>query len=159
MKTKRKLTLLITCILLFAMTVLPVSAVELPNTATVNDAVVTGTSGTNYFSKITPKLNSLNGLPATASLSSGSCSGDTRSITSVSVYCRVSSGSSPFTLYVTSPSGKTLSTSCGTSSGTYTFSGFRGEYPYGTWIIIIVTNGTVSTVTATLDINYSYQYN
>lgn len=60
MKTKRKFTLLITCILLFAMSVLPVSAAEntaaeIPAATTVSDAVVLGTSGSNYFSGIDRK--------------------------------------------------------------------------------------------------------
>lgn len=125
---------------------------------TENQAMVTATTGSNYFSKITPKLNSLNGSAATATLSSGSCSGTERSITSVSVYCRVSSGSSSYTLYVISPEGTVLSKSCGTSSTTYTFTGFNGEDPQGNWTIIIVSNGTVTTVTATLKVNYNYSY-
>lgn len=50
------------------MFVTPVSAAEAAN-YTEDQAVVTATSGSNYFSKITPKLNSLNGYAATASLS------------------------------------------------------------------------------------------
>lgn len=83
------------------------------------------------FQKSRPKLNSLNGSSAMATLSSGSCSGNERSITSVSVNCRVSSGSSRYTLYVISPDGTTLSKSCGTSSTSYTFTGFNGEDPKG----------------------------
>ncbi len=162
MKTKRKLTLLITCILLFAMSVLPVSAAEntaaeIPAVATVNDAVVLGTSGSNYFSGITSKLNSLGSL-SYSNISSGSCSGDVRSITSVTVYCRVSSGSDSFRLVVTSPSGATKYVSCGTSSTTYTVSGFTGEDPKGTWKVGIISNG-ISTVTCTLKVNYNYSFN
>lgn len=172
MKTKRKLTLLITCILLFAMSVLPVSAAEntnaentaAENTAaeisavtTVNDAVVLGTSGSNYFRKITPQLSSLGSL-SSANLSSGSCSGDVRSITSVTVYCRVSNGSDSFRLVVTSPSGTTKYVSCSNKSDTYTISGFNGEDPKGTWTVGIISNG-ISTVTCTLTVNYNYYFN
>lgn len=172
MKTKRKLTLLITCILLFAMSVLPVSAAEIsvventpaentvaevPAVTAVNDAVVLGTSGSNYFRKITPPLNSLGSL-ASANLSSGSCSGDVRSITSVTVYCRVSNGSDSFTLVVTSPSGTTKYVSCGNRSATYTIPGFNGEDPKGTWKVGIISNG-ISTVTYTLTVNYNYYFN
>lgn len=162
MKTKRKLTLLITCILLFAMSVLPVSAAEntaaeIPAVTTVNDAVVLGTSGSNYFSGITTKLNSLGGL-STSNISSGSCSGDVRSITSVSVYCRVGSNSDSFRLVVTSPSGTTKYVSCGNRSATYNISGFSGEDPKGTWKVGIISNG-ISTVTCTLKVNYNYYFN
>ena len=153
---KRKLSLLLVVTLLCTLFVTPVSAAEAAS-YTGDQAVVTATSGSNYFSKITPKLNSLNGSSAMATLSSGSCSGNERSITSVSVNCRVSSGSSRYTLYVISPDG-TLSKSCGTSSTTYTFTGFNGEDPKGDWIIIIISDGVVTTVTATLKVNYNYSY-
>ena len=133
------------------------SAAEAAN-YTEDQAVVIATSGSNYFLKITPKLNSLNGYVATASLSSGSCSGNERSITSVSVNCRVSSGSSRYTLYVILPEGTVLSQSCGTSSTTYNFTGFNGEDPKGDWTIMIVSNGAVTTETATLKVNYNYSY-
>ena len=154
---KRKLSLLLVVTLLCTLFVTPVSAAEAAS-YTGDQAVVTATSGSNYFSKITPKLNSLNGSSAMATLSSGSCSGNERSITSVSVNCRVSSGSSRYTLYVISPDGTTLSKSCGTSSTTYTFKGFNGEDPKGDWIIIIISDGVVTTVTATLKVNYNYSY-
>lgn len=154
---KRRLSLLLVLTLLCTLFAMPVSAAEAAN-YTENQAVVTATSGSNYFSKITPRLNSLNGYPATATLSSGSCSGNERSITSVSVSCRVSNGSSRYTLYVISPDGTTLSKSCGTGNETYTFTGFNGEDPKGDWTIIIITNGTVTTITATLKVNYNYSF-
>lgn len=157
MKTKRKLTLLITCILLFAMSVLPVSAAEIPAATTVSDSVVLGTSGSNYFSGITTKLNSLGSL-SYSNISSGSCSGDVRSITSVTVYCRVDRNSDSFRLVVTSPSGTTKYVSCGTNSTTYTIPGFTGEDPKGTWKVGIISNG-ISTVTCTLKVNYNYSFN
>lgn len=167
MKTKRKLTLLITCILLFAMSVLPVSAAEntvaentvaeISAATTVNDAVVLGTSGSNYFRGMTSKLNSA-GSFVYSNISSGSISADNRSVTSVTVYCRVASKSDSFRLTVTSPSGITKTVSCGSSSDTYTISGFTGADPYGTWKVGITSNG-ISTVTCTLTVNYNYSYN
>lgn len=153
---KRKLSLLLVLTLLCTLFVTPVSAAEAAN-YTDDQAVVAATSGSNYFQNH-PKLNSLNGTTAMAKLSSGSCSGNERSITSVSVNCRVSSGSSRYTLYVISPDGTTLSKSCGTNSTSYTFTGFNGEDPDGEWIIIIVSNGAVTTVTATLKVNYTYSF-
>lgn len=60
----------------------------------------------NYFSKTTVKLNALNGGISTKStLSSGSVSGTNPSISDVELYCNVSSGTDPYTLYVKSPEG------------------------------------------------------
>ncbi len=154
---KRKLSLLLVVTLLCTLFVMPVSAAETSDYSD-DEISVAATSGSNYFSKITPMLNSLNGSAAMASLSSGSCSGNERSITSVSVYCRVSSGSSRYTLYVISPEGTTLSQSCGTSSTTYNFTGFNGEDPKGNWTIMVVSNGVVTTVTSTLKVNYNYSF-
>ena len=157
MKIKRKIALLTTCILLFTMTALPVSAAEIPAAATVSDAVVLGTSGSNSFRGMTSKLNSAGSL-ASSTISSGSISADNRSVTSVTVYCRVASGSDSFRLVVTSPSGTTKYVSCGTSSATYTIPGFNGEDPKGTWKVGIISNG-ISTVTCTLTVNYDWSYN
>lgn len=154
---KRKLSLLLVLTLLCTLFVTPVSAAEAAN-YTEDQAVVTATSGSNYFSKTTPKLNSLNGLAAMAKLSSGSCSGNERSITSVTVNCRVSNGSSRFYLTVVSPSGNSATTLAGTNSTTYTFPDFNGEDPKGDWYIIVESLGAVTTVTATLKVNYNYSY-
>lgn len=156
--------------LLFGVMYVPVSAAELPeqdekteDTMEVevvvlsDDDIMPVASGSNYFSKITSKLNSLNGATASSNLSSGSCSGTTRSITKVTVYCNVSSGSSSFKLIVTSPDKTVVSQTCGTSSTTYTLTGFNGEDPYGTWNVGIASTGTVSTVTATLKVYYDYE--
>ncbi len=155
---KRKLSLFLVLTLLCTLFAMPVSAAEATD-YTDDGIAVAATSGTNYFSGTTTKMNSLYGSEAVATRSSGSCSGDERSITSVSVYCRVSSGSSSFKLYVISPEGTVAYRNAGTSSTTYNFTEFNGEDPYGKWTIKTVTNGTVSTVTATLKVNYSYSYN
>jgi len=168
---KKKLSLLVAVALLFGVVNVPlsVSASELQREDVSTDDtmvevvvlsdedIMPASSGTNYFSKITSKLNSLNGATASSNLSSGSCSGTTRSITKVTVYCRVSSGSSSFDLVVTSPEKTVVTQSCGTSSTTYTLTGFNGEDPKGTWNVGISSNGTVSTVTATLKVYYSYE--
>lgn len=149
MKTvsKKAFTAVIACMLACVMFVTPVFA------------------ATNYFSKTTVKLNAYNGGSSTKStVSSGSVSGTDRSITSVSLYCNVSSGTDPYTLYVLSPSGKQYSVSGPTSSTTLTTTAFNGEDPNGTWTIWIVNSGytthgniyPVSTVTVTLKVYYSY---
>lgn len=166
---KKKLSLFMMVVLLFSTMCIPVAAAELPEkevstketevevVVLLDDDIMPASSGSNYFSKITSKLNSLNGAAASSNLSSGSCSGTSRSITKVTVYCRVSSGSSSFDLIVTSPEKTVVTQSCGTSSTTYTLTGFNGEDPYGTWNVGISSNGTVSTVTATLKVYYSYE--
>ncbi len=154
---KRKLSLLLVATLLCTLFAMPVSAREVSNPARQETAVA-ATAGTNYFSRTTTKLNSLNGLTASSTLSSGSCSGNSRSITSVTVNCRVSSGSSRFTLTVESPSGTIAEKLCGTSSGTYTFTEFNNQDPNGKWTVSVSSQGTVSTVTGTLKVNYSYSY-
>jgi len=160
-RNDEKIDNFITCIAMCLCLVMPVSAAEQPpidgniaNYETNN--VQSMTAGSSYFSKITPLLNSLTGRTATATLSSGSCIGNNESITNTTVYCRVSNGSSPYTLTVVAPSGTSQSISCGTSSTTYTFTGFNGEDPNGTWTIYVTTRGTVTTVTATLKVYYTY---
>lgn len=155
----KKLTTFITCIAMCLCLVMPVSAAELQTeTSNTSQAVeiVTALSGSTYFSGITTKLNSLYGANASANISSGTCLGNSQSITSVTVYSRVSSGSSGYTLTVKAPSGTTQTITCGTSSTTYTFNGFNGEDPDGRWTVTISSNGTVSTVTCTLKVYYTY---
>ena len=155
----KKLTTFITCIAMCLCFVMPVSAAELQTNTSVTPQTVetvSALSGSTYFSGITPKLNSLYGANASANISSGTCLGNTQNITSVTVYSRVSSGSSRYTMTVKSPSGTSQTISCGTSSTTYTFNGFNGEDSDGTWTITISSNGTVSTVTCTLKVYYTY---
>jgi len=55
-----------------------------------------------------------------------------------------------------SPNGTTKYQSV-SSTGTYTFTGFNGEDPSGTWYVYIISKGTVSTVkSGTLKVEYSY---
>lgn len=153
---KKTISIFLTCLLLCFSVAMPVNAAEAEATSNLTSYVELARAS-SYFSKITPKLNSLTGTTASANLSSGTCLGTTQNITSVTVYCRVSSGSSPFTLKVKSPSGTIQTKNCGTSSTTYTFTGFNGEDPDGTWTIYISTKGAVSTVTSTLKTYYNYQ--
>lgn len=122
-------------------------------------------AASNYFSKTTVKLNAINGGTSTKStVSSGSVSGTDRSLTKAELYCNVSSGSDPYTLYVKSPKGTLKSFTGPTSSQTLTTTAFNGEDPSGTWTIYIVNSGVsyngniypVSTVTVTLKATYSY---
>lgn len=152
---KQKLSFFLVLTLLCVMFTVPASAAEVPSTKDA-DIFVTAMSGTNYFSKTTTKLNSLGGSTASSTLSSGSCLGNTRNITSVTVNCRVSSGSAPFTLLVESPDGTVASKVCKPSSQTYTFTEFNDEDPKGSWTVSIISQGKVTTVTGTLKVNYSY---
>lgn len=122
-------------------------------------------AATNNFSKTTVKLNAISGgLSRQSKVTSGSVSGTNPSITKVELFCNVSSGTDPYTLYVLSPDGTTETISGPSKSGTVTITGFEGEDPYGTWTIWIKNSGIssngniypVSTVTVTLKVAYSY---
>lgn len=122
-------------------------------------------AATNNFSKTTVKLNAFSGGTSTQSkVTSGSVSGTNRSITKVELFCNVSSGTDPYTLYVKSPKGTTKTISGPSKSGTVTITGFEGEDPSGSWTIWIKNSGIsyigniypVSTVTVTLKVAYSY---
>lgn len=124
-------------------------------------------ASTNYFSKTTPKLNAINGnISRIASLSSGSVSGTERSITQVSLYLNVSSGSDPFDVHIVSPEGYEYVFTPSTTSKTYNITYFNGEDPKGTWSVYIENQGfsynpnhiyPASTATATLKATYSYK--
>lgn len=155
----KKLLFSITCTALCAMFVMPVSAAEIlredaRNPSTSESYVLS--RATNYFTGSTVKMNSLYGEKSTIStISSGSVLGTTPQVTTVSLNVTVSSGSNSFKLYVEEPSGKydyvTVS-----KSGSVNFSTFKGSDPSGKWKVYIVTNGTVSTATARMTVNYSY---
>lgn len=152
---KRYLLVIIPCILFGTMNVLKVSATGVFDPLNYKIVELESTK-TNYFSKMKKKLNSLYGLEVSSLLSSGSCSGNDRSITAVSVNCRISSGSSRYVLRVKSPTGNIATKSCGASSLTYNLTEFKNEDPYGQWEVSIITQGDVLTVTGTLKVSYSY---
>lgn len=140
--------------------VMPVSAAEIPN-AGMKSVVVTEENtieekATNYFTDSTVKMNSLyGGQSVISNISSGSVLGTNPKVTSVSLNVTVSSGSDSFKLYVEDPSGYGGYTTVN-RSGKVDFSAFNGRSPKGTWKVYIVTNGTVSTATARMTVNYSY---
>ncbi len=145
--TKRVLTAFMACMMICLMTVSPVLA------------------ATGNFSKTTVKLNAINGGNSRESrVTSGSVLGDDPSITKVELFCNVSSGTDPYTIYVQSPSGTVRSISGPSRTGTVKISGFEGENPEGPWTIWIKNSGIsyngnmypVSTVTITLKVTYSY---
>ena len=145
--TKRAFTAVMACMMACLMFVTPVFA------------------ATNYFSKTTVKLNAISGGESRYSqVTSGSVSGSERSIAKVELYCNVSSGTDPYTIYVESPSGTVKSITGPSKSGTITLTGFNGEDPSGTWTIWIKNNGIsyngniypASTVTITLKVYYNY---
>jgi len=115
-------------------------------------------AATDYFSGMTGKMNALGtangGASAAWNISSGSISSINAKVTNVTLNVTVSSGSSPFYIYVKSPFGSIFNRYVGSTS--VTFSEFSGENPKGTWQVWIVTTGTVSTATATMKVNYSY---
>ena len=148
-----------TSLMLSMMLVESVSAVEIPQTDGFNQAISMSTispKATNYFTGSTVKMNSLNGIQSTISnISSGSVLGTNPQVTSVKLNVTVSPGSSSFRLYVEDPNGnwdfQTIN-----GSGTVTFNLFQGVDPSGKWKVYIITNGTVSTATARMTVNYNY---
>ncbi len=144
---KRTFTAVIACMMACLMFVTPVFA------------------ATNNFSKTTVKLNAINGGNSReSSVTSGSVLGDNPAITKVELYCNVSTGTDPYTIYVKSPSGTTNSMTGPTKSGNIIMTGFEEENPSGTWTIWIRNSGIsyngniypASTVTVTLKVSYSY---
>lgn len=155
----KKFISFITCIAMCMMLVMPVSAAEVVSeeeTITMTEESIASVYSTNYFRKITKKLNSVYGNPSEiVTLSLGSVTGSDPQITSVTLYSRVSSGSDPFYLYVVDPNGY-LDYFLVSSSGTITTNDFNGLDPTGDWKIWIETTGDVSTATITLTVNYKY---
>lgn len=113
----------------------------------------------DYFSGMTGKMNAVaianGGVSAAWNISSGSVPTNA-SVTGVTLNVIVSSGSSPFYIYVKSPTGSPATYSRYVGSTSITFTEFNGRAPKGTWQVWIETTGTVSTATATMKVNYSY---
>ena len=154
---RRKLSMML--VLAILCSVLNVPGVVLKNAGLGNGyTVLAQNMKKNYFSKITPQLNSMYGVGTMAELSSGSCPGKTRKIQRVSVYCRVSSKSSKFVLTLISPRGTEVIKECSSLSGTYTFADFKDEDPKGKWTVLMTSKGRATTVVATLKVEYNFGY-
>lgn len=155
---KKLLSMFTTCIMLCVMLATPVSAAE--NTSILEKNIITAneefsTYATNYFTGSTGKMNSLNaGQSRIFNASSGSIYG-TSSVTKVTLNVTVSSGSSPFYIYVVNPDGYTASKLI-SRSGSVSFTEFNGTDAHGKWSIYIRSTGTVSTASANLRVEYSY---
>ncbi|RDU25180.1 hypothetical protein [Anaerosacchariphilus polymeriproducens] len=156
---KKILGLITSFVLLCIVGVMTVSAAEIPQEANVS-SVFSEANGninlsTNYFTGNTVKMNSYNGVRSTISnISSGTVTGIDPKVTSVTLNVTVSSGSSPFYLYVEDPHGNVDFTTVSKSSSVF-LNSFNGVHPYGKWKVYIVTNGIVSTATARMKVNYS----
>lgn len=144
--TKRVFTVVIACIMTCLMLVTPVFAASYT------------------FSKTTVKLNALNGGNSRESqVTSGSVLVDDPSITKVELYCKVASGTDPYTIYVKSPSNTVRTITGPIKSGNVTLTGFEKENPSGTWTIWIQNDGIsyngniypASTATITLKVTYN----
>ena len=154
---KKTITFLIAWILAFTMIAMPVSASEYVDNNEDTYVESSVRAGSSYFTKGIPTMNALNyGSSAYKTVTSGSCLGTTRSITKVTFYGVLSSGSSPCIVYIISPTG-TVASQVMYSTGTLTFYDFNGEDPYGSWTVYIVTLGSVSTVkSGSLKVYYNY---
>ena len=159
MRNMRKIISIVTSIMLCAaFCVMPVSAADLTTVYGQNDttAIEDSVNDSSWWTKTTTKLNAVYGGSSNIStVSSGSVLGSNPQVSSVELYCRVSSGSDPFTLYVEDPYGNIYYTTI-SKSGTITIDDFNGINPYGKWKIWIVTSGTASTATVTIDCYYTY---
>lgn len=123
-------------------------------TSTVTDTTLTLS---NYFTKLTPRVNSLSGLPATSSVNATTVFGKEHAISDVTFNVTVSRGSAPFYLIVTSPQGYRASKLIGTS-GVVKFPEFiNSNKANGIWYITVQTTGTVSTVSTSMRVDYKYK--
>ena len=154
---KKTFTFLIAWVLAFTMMAMPVSASEYVDNREDTYVDSSVRAGSSYFTKGISTMNALNyGSSPHYNVTSGSCLGTTRSITKVTFYGVLSSGSSSCKVYIISPSG-TVAYITMSSTGTLTYYDFNGEDPYGTWTVYIVTNGIVSTVkSGSLKVYYNY---
>lgn len=122
-------------------------------TPTVTDTTLTLS---NYFTKLTPRVNSLYGMPATSSVNATTVFGTKHAISDVTFNVTVSRGSAPFYLIVKSPSGHEVSKLIGTS-GVVKFPEFINLEAKGTWSVTVQTTGTVSTVSTSMRVDYKYK--
>ena len=150
----KKVISIILCMSLFIMCTLPVSAAEvMPKENVMEKEEISAIAGENYFSKILPKLNSVNGTESNVvNFSPGSTSGGTK-ITSMSFNVRALGDS--FVLYIQAPDG-TIYSFLITENKTITIDNFNSCNPSDTWKIWIKTLGAVSTASITAKISYSY---
>ena len=155
----KKVLSIILCMNLFIIYTLPVSAAEvMPRENVIEKEEISATSGSNYFSRTLPRLNSINGATSSvATISSGSISGSDKVVTSIKLFIRIASGSDPFIIYIQAPDG-TIYSFVVTTGGTITIDNLNGCDPTGSWKIWIETQGTVSTASITMTVNYSYNY-
>lgn len=152
----KKIISFFVCMNLCITLAMPVSAAEImPKENVIEKEEASTTLGSNSFSKVLPKLSSVNGTASKiVTFSTGSTSGSAQ-ITSIKLYVRVASGSSPFILNMQAPDGTTYSFVI-TKSETIILDNFNGCDLSGSWKIWIETQGTASTADITVTLNYSY---
>lgn len=148
----KKLVPIITSVVLGVMMAMPVSAEgALPKENVLEKEELSATLNSNCFSRTLSRLALMNG---TATVSSGSISGNAQ-VTSISLYVRVSSGSSPVIIYIQAPDGTIYSFHI-TTSGTITSNQFNGCDPSGDWKIWVEPKEIIPSIT--LKVCYDYIY-
>ncbi len=148
----KKVLSIILCMSLFIMCTLPVSAAEVMTKENVLEKEeLSAILNSNCFSRTLSGLALMNG---TATVSSGSISGNAQ-VTSISLYVRISSGSSPVIVYIQAPDGTRYSFRI-TTSGTITSNQFNGCDPSGTWKIWVEPKEIIPSIT--LKVCYDYIY-
>lgn len=150
----KKVLSTILCISLCVLYTLQVSAAEaLPKEDFVRKDEVRTTASSNYYSKALPELRSTSGTSSRViTFSLGSIS-DSMKVVSMSLNIHLLGESC--IIYIQAPDG-TIYRFPVTRSGTITIDNFNGCDPLGNWKIWIETKGTVSTISGTIKIYYSY---
>lgn len=150
----KKVLSIILCMSLCILYDLQVSAAEvLPKEDFVKKDEGSITSASNYYSKALPELRSANGTSSrVVTFSLGSISGSMQ-VTSISLNVRLLGD--PCILYIQAPDGTVYSFVI-TKNENIILDNFNGCDPSGSWKIWIETKGTVSTISGSIKVYYSY---
>lgn len=148
----KKLVPIITSMVLGVMMAMPVSAAgALPKENVLEKEELSATLNSNCFSRTLSRLALMKGA---VTVSSGSISGNAQ-VTSISLYVRVSSGSSPVIIYIQAPDGTIYSFRI-TTSETITSNQFNGCDPSGDWKVWVEPKEIIPSIT--LKVCYDYIY-
>lgn len=132
---------------------LPITGINIDKS---NVAFAQTMTKTGYFSGITGTMNSLNGQTSRIFFVSSPTLPSNAQTSTVELNVTVSSKSSPFYIYVVDPNGYRDFAKVA-RSGKVILNNFSGHTPDGKWQIYIESDGFVSTGSARMKVNYTYQ--
>ncbi|TRW22472.1 hypothetical protein FL857_11180 [Criibacterium bergeronii] len=132
---------------------LPITGINIDKS---NVAFAQTMTKTGYFSGMTGTMNSLNGQKSRIFFVSSPTLPSNAQTSTVELNVTVSSSSSPFYIYVIDPSGFRDFAKV-SRSGKLILNNFSGHTPDGKWQIYIESDGFVSTGSARMKVNYTYQ--